>query len=133
MDEKKTAGVIDITEELSDAEPKKKFAQRIKESIAEKGHKVADWTRDNAEMLKVMAPIVIAVAGGTVKIVYKIASKDRAKREKALKELYCYDRSLGHYWKLSRVLKSDEWLEVNQRRKAGESLGAIFSDMDVLK
>lgn len=132
MEENKTE-VIDITEQVNQVEPKKKLSQRIKESFVEKGHKVANWTRDNAEMIKVYGPVIIAVAGGTVKIVSKLASKDRAKREKALKDLYCYDRSLGHYWKLSRELKSSEWLQVNQRRKAGESLGAIFSDMDVLK
>lgn len=130
MEEKKTAEIIDITDKV---EPKEKLSAKLKKKASEKLHKVANWTRNNAEMIKVTAPVIIAVAGGTVKIVSKLASKDRARREKALKDLYCYDRSLGHYWKLSRELKSNEWLEVNQRRKNGESLGSIFSDMNVLK
>ena len=41
-------------------------------------------------------------------------------KEQNLKDLYCYDRSLGHYWKLRRELTNEEWLEIDKRKKNGE-------------
>lgn len=48
------------------------------------------------------------------------------------KHLYCYDRSLGHYWKLRRELTNEEWLEIDKRKKNGERLSDILDDMRVL-
>ena len=54
-------------------------------------------------------------------------------KEQDLKDLYCYDRSLGHYWKLRRELTNDEWLEIDKRKKEGERLSDILDDMKVLE
>ena len=60
--------------------------------------------------------------------------KDRKlQAEQDLKELYCYDRKLGHYWKLRRELSNAEWLSVDSRVKAGERIGDVFESMMVLK
>lgn len=53
--------------------------------------------------------------------------------EEELKDLYCYDRSLGHYWRLRRELSNKEWLEIDQRKKNGERLADILDEMKVLK
>ena len=50
-----------------------------------------------------------------------------------MKDLYCYDRSLGHYWRLRRELSNKEWLEIDQRKKNGERLADILDEMKVLK
>ena len=63
---------------------------------------------------------------------FKRGAKKRAFKEK-VKDLYCYDRSVGHYWKLRRELSNKEWLEIDQREKNGERLSDILSEMKVLK
>lgn len=66
--------------------------------------------------------------------VVKVATKQhRINAERDLKELYCYDRSLGHYWKLNRKLTNKEWIVINTRKSAGERLADILVDMKVLK
>lgn len=54
-------------------------------------------------------------------------------KEEAVKNLYCYDRSLGHYWCLRRELSNKEWLEIDQRKKNGERLSDILAELKVLK
>lgn len=110
-----------------------KKLEEVRDGAADKLRKTSNWMRENIEMVKVMAPVGIAVVGGVVKIVYKLAKDDRAHREKDLKELYCYDRKLGHYWKLARALSSKDWMKINERKKNGENLGDILYDMDVLE
>ena len=63
---------------------------------------------------------------------FKREAKKRAFKEK-VKDLYCYDRSVGHYWKLRRELSNKEWLEIDQREKNGERLSDILSEMKVMK
>jgi len=50
-----------------------------------------------------------------------------------LKDLYCYDRSLGHYWKLRRELTNSEWVEIDQRKQNGERLADILDELKALK
>ena len=54
-------------------------------------------------------------------------------KDEELHDLYCYDRSLGHYWRLKRELSNKEWLEIDKRKKEGERLADILADMRVLK
>lgn len=89
-----------------------------------------DWVVDNKEMIVVVAPIVIGLLTPIVKSVSKHVTLGKAKD---LKELYCYDRSLGHYWSLRRELTNKEWLTVDRRKKCGERLADILADMRVLK
>ena len=55
------------------------------------------------------------------------------KEEKQLKNDYCYDRSLGHYWKLRRELTNEEWIAIDKRKRNGERLGDILAELKVLK
>ena len=55
------------------------------------------------------------------------------KAEKELKTRMWYDHKTGHYWHLKRDLTSAEQLMVEERSKAGDGLGKIFKEMDVLK
>ena len=54
-------------------------------------------------------------------------------KEKNLKDLYCYDRSLGHYWKLRRELTNSEWVKIDQRKQNGERLADILDELKALK
>lgn len=95
--------------------------------------KAMDWTRENKETVKAVAPIVVAVIGGAAKIICKRAGDAKLEREKDLRELYVYDRSLGHYWKLSHALSTKDWRKINERKKDGEKLGDILWDLGVLE
>ena len=89
-----------------------------------------DWVIDNKEMIIVLAPIVAGIATPIIKGIGKHVT---LKKTKDLKELYCYDRSLGHYWSLRRELTNREWIAIDRRKKCGEHLADILADMRVLK
>lgn len=44
-----------------------------------------------------------------------------------------YDRGMGCYWETKRPLKTDEMLELEQRKANGENYGQILRDMGLLK
>lgn len=67
-----------------------------------------------------------------MQIARMVSQQDRLKKAKDLKELYCYDRSLGHYWKLRRELTNDEWLAIDARKRSGERLADILKELNVL-
>lgn len=71
--------------------------------------------------------------GGATAVVKAVSRHSKQKKEKDLKELYCYDRSLGHYWKLRRELTNTEWVEIDKRKKNGERLADILDELKVLK
>ena len=114
--------IVDFKKEQKKREMKAKFNHGLK--------KVKTFIVDNKEIILFVGPT--AIAGVTT--VYKNASKKKKlEAEKDLKELYCYDRSLGHYWKLRRELTNREWVEIDNRKKHGERLGDILSELKVLK
>lgn len=86
--------------------------REFKEKIHVKIQNGKDLIIRNKEALLILTPIAI---------------------EEELKDLYCYDRSLGHYWRLRRELSNKEWLEIDQRKKNGERLADILDEMKVLK
>lgn len=101
-----------------------------KERLQRKVRNAGNWLYRNKELVLVLAPAVLGVVTAGTKAASKHASQ---KKEEELKELYCYDRSLGHYWKLDRELTNSEWVEVDRRKQNGERLGDILDDMSVLK
>ena len=56
------------------------------------------------------------MVGGSVKLIHGLIKRSNLKKEANNKELYCYDRSLGHYWKLRRSLTNSDWVEINKRK-----------------
>lgn len=104
--------------------------KKLKVKISEKLNKGKAWIIHNRDMLVMLTPIVIGGVTTVVKVVGKCMNRHS---EKALKKLYCYDRSLGHFWRLKRELSTREWLEVDRRKKNGERMADILSDMRVLK
>lgn len=107
--------------------------ETLKDKINHKFEKTRYWIVANKEMILAYTPIVVgglAVAKDIVKVVGK---RVNLRKEETIKELYCYDRSLGHYWRLKRDLSNKEWLDVDRRKKNGERLADILSEMKVLK
>lgn len=116
----------DIMEEFRKEEKKRAFKEKMNQKI----QNGKDWFYRNKEMVITLAPICIAGATTIVKVVGKHAN---LRKQESVKELYCYDRSLGHYWRLRRDLSNTEWLEIDQRKKSGERLSDILAEMKVLK
>ena len=88
------------------------------------------WCMENPEIAIVVIPIIAKTGMNLVKAVSRNAN---LRKQESIKNLYCYDRSLGHYWSLKRELTNREWLEVDKRKKAGERLADILDSMKVLK
>ena len=92
------------------------------------------WWSKNREWAIIVVPVVLTTGVWILKKgISSIGTLGTLRAEKALKTLYIYDRSTGHYWHLKRELTSSEQLLVEERMKKGETLGKIFQDMNVLK
>lgn len=120
--------IIDVTE-LNEAGKKAKFRE-FKENLKQKANNVRWWIYDNKEMIMILGPGAIA---GVATIVKTIGRHVNLRKEENLKDMYCYDRSLGHYWQLRRELTNKEWLEIDTRKKNGERLADILEELKVLK
>ena len=102
----------------------------LKKRITQKVHDGYEWFLANKDFVVTITPFVV---GGATTI-FKIVGKRRnLRKEESLKDLYCYDRSLGHYWRLKRELTNKEWLEIDRRKNNGERLSDILAQMKVLK
>lgn len=104
--------------------------EKVKRKIGEAWWKTKRFIDDNKEMVMLFGPMV---GGGIATLVKGGIKHGNLKKEEKIKNLYCYDRSLGHYWKLRRELTNDEWVRVEKRKRNGEKLADILSEMRVLK
>lgn len=105
---------------------KRAFKEKVKQKLA-RGKEIVI---NNKEAIAILTPIIIKGITTTTKAVTKNAS---LRKEEKNKNLYCYDPSLGHYWKLKRELTNSEWLEIDRRRSKGERYADILDDLRVLK
>ncbi len=111
---------------------RKEYIKREKKAKRkERYEKIKDFC---VEYKSIIVPIAIttgvgAITGGT-KLIAKMI---KLNKEKSIKDLYCYDRSLGHYWALRRELTNKEWLEIDARKRNGEKLADILDELKVLK
>lgn len=111
-------------------DPNETKFQRFKREAKAKIEEAGDWFNRNKETVLVLTPVVI---GGITTVVKVVGKRVNLHKEEAVKNLYCYDRSLGHYWALRRELSNKEWLEIDQRKKNGERLSDILAELKVLK
>lgn len=103
---------------------------RIKRKFKDGFNKTKYWLYNNREFVFVMGPAVVGFGTAAIKGVGK---RQKLRKEKQLKDLYCYDRSLGHYWRLKRELSNNEWVEIDKRKANGERLADILDELKVLK
>lgn len=89
-----------------------------------------EWIIKNKEAVITLTPIVI---GGLTTVTKVVGKHVNLRKQESVKNLYCYDRSLGHYWSLKRELSNQEWLEVDRRKRNGEHMADILASMRVLK
>lgn len=100
--------------------------------VYEKVNKAKWFVEDHKAQIAAVAAATPVVVGTIIQIARMVSQQDRLKKAKDLKELYCYDRSLGHYWKLRRELTNDEWLAIDARKRSGERLADILKELNVL-
>ncbi len=112
--------------ELKQAKRKAQF----REWSREQSEKFQKLYYNNQQTIQVVVPALIGLATTGIGV---IAKHRKQHNEKNLKELYCYDRSLGHYWKLRRELTNAEWVAIDKRKSNGERLADILSELKVLK
>lgn len=114
---------------MKDFEKEAKRRQR-KEWVHDRIQNAGNWIEDNKELILLIGPTLLGVGTAVIKSANKRAT---LKKEEKLKDLYCYDRSLGHYWKLKRELTNSEWVEIDKRKQNGERLADILTELKVLK
>lgn len=119
-----------ISEEFGFDKKAKWFIWKTKTNAKIKAKKAKEWIVDNKEFVIFLTPMVI---GGLTTVVKVVGKHVNLRKEESLKNLYCYDRSLGHYWKLNRELTNDEWVYIDRQKESGERLADILSDLKVLK
>lgn len=102
----------------------------FKDKINAKIQNGKEWIVRNKEVVITLTPVII---GGVTTVSKVVGKRINLRKQENLKDLYCYDRSLGHYWRLRRELTNKEWLEIDQRKKNGERLSDILEQMKVLK
>ena len=90
------------------------------------------WISTHREETLAIAAATTAVAGLGTKVVKGHNKKKALQEEKDLKELYVYDRRLGHYWKVRRKLSNEEWVVIDRRQRDGERLADILTDLRLL-
>lgn len=111
--------------------PEKEIKFKLfKEKIKAKIQNGKEWIVRNKEAVIVFTPIAIKGLTSVVKVVGKNIN---LRKQESVKNLYCYDPKLGHYWSLRRELTNKEWLEIDRRKKNGEQLSEILDELKVLK
>lgn len=98
----------------------------------DKVNRVKWFVEDHKAQIAAVAAATPVVVGTVMQVAKMVNQNNRLRKQKNLKELYCYDRSLGHYWKLRRELTNDEWLAIDARKRSGERLADILKELNVL-
>ena len=112
----------------------KEKANDLRWKATYKWREFKSWVKRNPEEAAVVIPAACGLILKLTKMVLVSRKKDmQLEEERELKENYCYDRALGHYWQLRRALTNREWREIEERKEAGETLGSILESMRVLK
>lgn len=115
--------------------------EELKKKIKIKKWELKNWWHDrkleakqfwneNREYLVILIPVVLASGE---KVFKEVKRERQLKEERDLKERFIYDMSLKCYYELRRKPKPQEYLEIERRKRNGESLGKILSDMRLLK
>lgn len=108
----------------------KRAGRRVKTWFSDRAYDVKMYCFNHPEEALGIGCLTLVVIGN---VVTKTKKAKALEKEEELKEEYCYDRSLGHYWRLRRKISNDEWLEINRRKNEGESLGEILEQLRLLK
>ena len=111
----------------------KRKAKEIAKKVVEKVKTVVKAIVEFAKEYPLQfASIVVAAAGGGMKLVNRHDRQKAAKAEETKRERQIYDRSEGHYWTLKRKPTPEEWGEIRYRKQHGEGYYYILRDMNLM-
>lgn len=114
---------------LKDLKPKKSVKKWLGDRLDEG---VKFWNENKEFVLFVGIPVATSLIG-LGKAGIKAAGKNRAVRtEIKMKNRRFYDPSLRCYWNLNHELSNSEKVMISKRRKSGEKLSDILSDMRLI-
>lgn len=111
-------------------DPNETKLEYMKRKADAKFQECKNWFHRNKETVVILAPVLV---GGLTTIAKVMGRHSSLKGEEMVKNLYCYDRSLGQYWALRRELSSKAWLDIGARRRAGGRLSHILAGLRVLR
>ena len=117
---------------VTDETTETKF-ERFKREAKKKFRNGVEWLKENKETVILLTPIAIGGLKVVTTIAKTVGQRNNLRREENIKNLYCYDPSLGHYWALKRELTNSEWVNIDKRRKNGERMSEILEELRVLK
>ena len=108
----------------------KKFKiEAKKRQIKEKVREAWEFAKEHpAESLA----LATATVGGLTGLIKRADRHSAIRKEQELKDRYIYDRSIGKYGKTRKVPSTGQQLEIERRKKNGESMGDILSSMRLL-
>lgn len=89
--------------------------------------KVVEWVGEHPVATIAIASAFTAVVNGAVRTINNGISASKAKAEVKAREMYVYDRSGGHYWKLTQKLTPDEWVRFDNMKQQGYSTCEILT------
>ena len=125
-EEEKIVDLDSFKKEQKKRERKKWFSRKIEA--------IVNWIKGDSAAI--IIPAIATAIGFLIRLIItlvkSVSKSSSLKKQAELKDLYCYDRSLGHYWKLRRKLTNNDWVEINKRKKNGEKLADILSELKVL-
>lgn len=78
------------------------------------------------------ATMLMAAAGGGMKLMRRHDQKQAMKFEETKRERQIYDRSEGHYWTMKRQPTPEQWGEIRYRKSHGEGYYYILKDMGLM-
>lgn len=104
-----------------------------KTKLHDAGQRFSKWTVDHVQEIVIWSTIGGTAAGLAAKGIHDVVKTNQISKQEKLQNEYCYDRSLGHYWALKRTPSNQEWVEIDRRKRNGERLADILSDMRLLK
>ena len=100
----------------------------VKNKIGEAKH----WAEDHSWQILYATPFVISAATGLVKLVKTVKGSAADRHEDRMEKCY-YDPSSGFHFDLKRELRNSDRIEILQRKREGENIEDILTDMRLLK
>lgn len=76
--------------------------------------------------------LATAAVGGLFGIAKRADRQATIRKEQDLKDRYVWDASIGQWWTMRKKPTSGQKLEIERRKKNGESMGDILSSMRLL-
>jgi len=97
-------------------------------TIKEKAGRIGEWVCDNPQA----AASMVASAAVAIRAGQSLVVSSRVRREQNRIDRTYYDRSSGHHWQLRRKLTNTDRAVIDRRKKRGDDMFDILSDLGAI-